>query len=87
MPEIKIVASEDKKPEEIERSTVEKTIQAADDLVRMREANDALEKEITRKEELMQRAKMGGKADAGSVEKPQETTDKDEASKILSTFR
>lgn len=91
MPEIKITTdnnSEEPK-KQIEKSAVEKGIETAMEYQKLREENDALEKEILRREELRNRQMISGRANAGQYtpEKSKEEIAKEEAYKILKMFR
>ena len=84
-----ITITEDKetKKEPIEKDVVEKTLEAVKEADKIRAENDQLAAELARREELWAKAKLGGRADAGSKEKSQEETDAAEASKHLATFQ
>lgn len=54
-------------------------------LAQLRAANDEVEKEMLRAEELRAKMQLGGKAEAGqSAPKPKEETDKEYAEKVIS---
>jgi len=56
-------------------------------LNKLRAANDAVEKEMLRKEELRAQVALGGKAEAGQTDKTPEEKTKEEAGRIISMFR
>jgi len=64
----------------------DKVSEVEEQLNQLKEANDKVEAELLRKEELRAKVAMGGKADAGEPEETEEEKADKEASKILSTF-
>lgn len=56
-------------------------------LKKLKEANDDVERELLRQEELRAKVAIGGRALAGQQEQTQEDKDAEEATKILKTFR
>ncbi len=58
-----------------------------DYLQKLRDNNEAIRKEEVIIEERRAKAKLGGKADAGQPEKPQQDIDNEEATKILDMFK
>lgn len=84
-----VIKTEDKKEEikPVERSEIEKGLTTAMELKKMQEENDALEREIMRREELRNRQLLGGKTLNQAEEKSQADKDKEEAQRILGMFR
>lgn len=87
MAEVTITTEEKKEEPKADSFEVGKALKAADDYQKLKEANDRLETEILRGEELKRRQMTAGKATAGSVEKSQEEIDNEEAAKLLSLYK
>ena len=83
---IKQEKEEKKEPDETD---IKKTLEAADEYTKLKEANDKLEAEYTRQQELKAKITVSGKAMAGqeTKEKTQEDLDQEDADKIVNQFR
>jgi len=86
MGEIKIV-TEDKKPEQSTSEEVKETLKAADEYQKLKDENDKLEREISRRQEIRAKMMLGGKASAGTTEKNPQDVINEEAAKILKAFQ
>lgn len=92
--EIKLDSSIVDNPQEIKETTPEQKTEESkeitpkddNDISRIEIENERLEKALLRREQLMARAKMGGRADAGQKEKTPEDEAKEQADIIVKRF-
>ena len=72
---------EDEKPQETSKD--EKAVLVAEKVKSLKESNEELEQQIARREELLARASISGKAEAGQVIKPKEESPKEYMERVL----
>jgi len=89
MSDIIIKTDNKEEPQGVQENKIKDILRDADEYQKLKEANDGLEKEYQRREELKAKMALGGRAQAGSQvqEKTQEEKDAEEAKKIISVFR
>ena len=87
MTDIKIITENKDEIKPNIESDIKQTLKDADDYQKLKEENDRFEAELLRKENLKARINLGGKAQAGQVEKSPEEKTKEEAEKILNLFK
>jgi len=75
------------KDKPIEKEVIEKTLQAVTEADKIKKENEELEKQIERNKELKAQIALGGRADAGSVDKTDQEKADEEAKERLSAFQ
>ena len=83
---IEITEKKDEPEKKVDEEDIKQTLKQADEYEKLKQSNDLFEQEIQRKEELMAKLSLGGRALAGQPEEKQEDKDKKEAAEHLKAY-
>lgn len=84
MTDLKISVDEEKKEA---APDIKQTLREADEYEKLKQENDKLEAEYNRREELKAKMALGGRAQAGQVEKSEQEKADEEAAELLKRFK
>lgn len=85
MADLKISVEPEK--QEAPQVDIKQTLKDADEYQKLKEENDRLEAEYNRREELKAKMALGGRAQAGQVEKSEQEKADEEAAELLKRFK
>ena len=85
MTDLKI--SVDNEKQEAPQPDIKQTLKDADEYEKLKQENDRLEAEYNRREEIKAKMALGGRAQAGQVEKSEEQKAEEEAADLLKRFK
>lgn len=85
MTDLKISVDNDKP--EVSQPDIKQTLKDADEYAKLKAENDRLESEYNRSMELKAKMALGGRAQAGQVEKSEQEKADEEAAMLLKRFK